>query len=144
MNIKIREIIEADYPNVVSLWNDELGCRNINIESFTTKMAMMSKDENYKTFVALIDSTVVGFITIVQTLAIEFEIGYLKVNGLAVQKNHQNKGIGTTLIQYAEEYAKEKGLSCLILNSGFQRKDAHAFYERKGYQKTSYCFVKRI
>ncbi|WP_228552380.1 hypothetical protein [Gracilibacillus salitolerans] len=51
----------------------------------------MNKDENYKTFVALFENKEVGFITVVQTMALEYEIGYLKINGLAVQENFQKK-----------------------------------------------------
>lgn len=107
-------------------------------------MVIMHMDDNYKTFVAVLNNTVVGFITTVQTLAVEYEIGYLKVNGLAVQKDYQNMGIGTKLIKYAENYAIEKGLSSIILNSGFQRTDTHAFYKHNDYTTTSYCFVKRL
>lgn len=144
MDIEIREIIKTDYPDVVSLWNDELGCRNISVKSLTAKMTKMNLDDDYKTFIALSENRVVGFITTVQTLAMEFEIGYLKINGLAVRKSHQNKGIGSKLINHAENYAKEKGLSSIILNTGIKRTAAHAFYEHNNYSKTSYCFVKRI
>jgi len=43
-----------------------------------------------------------------------------------------------------ENYAKEAGISFIILNSGFKRTDAHAFYEHNGYDKDSYCFDKTI
>lgn len=35
-------------------------------------------------------------------------------------------------------------ISRLLLNSGFQRTKAHAFYESKGFDKLSYCFTKNI
>ena len=104
----------------------------------------MNKAENYKTFVALFENKVVDFITVVQTMGFEYEIGYLKINGLAVQENFQKKGLGTKLLKHAENYALEKGLSRLILNSGFQRTKAHDFYESKGFDKLSYCFTKKV
>lgn len=143
MDIEIREMKAVDYPKVVLLWSSKLG-GNVNLEQFTSRIERMNKNNDYKTFVALLDNEVVGFITTVQTMALEFEIGYLKINGLAVQKNLQNKGIGTKLLKYAEDYALKSGLSYFILNSGFQRTDAHAFYEHKGFDKKSYCFTKKI
>lgn len=143
MDIEIREMKAIDYSKVVLLLNSELGV-NVNLEQFTSRIERMNKNNDYKTFVALLDNEVVGFITTVQTMALEFEIGYLKINGLAVQKNLQNKGIGTKLLKYTENYASKNGLSYFILNSGFQRTDAHAFYEHKGFDKRSYCFTKKI
>lgn len=144
MSIEIREIRTNDYSEVLLLLNNELGNRNINAENISVRLERMNKDRNYKTFVALFENKVVGFITVVQTMAMEHEIGYLKINGLAVQEKFQRKGIGTKLLKHAENYALENGISRLILNSGFQRTNAHAFYESKGFDKLSYCFTKNI
>ncbi|WP_178025392.1 GNAT family N-acetyltransferase [uncultured Paenibacillus sp.] len=144
MDIKIREIRENDYSQIVSIWNNELGSPNVNLDNISERIARMNKDGNYKIFVALFENNVVGCISVVQTMALEYEIGYLKINGLAVRGDFQKKGIGSQLLKHAEDYAIEKELSYLILNSGFQRKEAHHFYESKGYDKLSYCFTKKV
>ncbi len=94
--------------------------------------------------VAVSENIVVGFITVMQTLAMGFTVGHLFVQGFAVKNEVQNKGIGTKLLKHVENYAKELGFSYIILNSGFKRTDAHAFYEQNGFDKDSYCFDKRI
>ncbi|WP_268894989.1 GNAT family N-acetyltransferase [Paenibacillus albilobatus] len=66
------------------------------------------------------------------------------MQGLAVKKELQNSGIGTKLLKHTENYAKEMGISSIILCSGFKRTDAHAFYVHNGYDKVSYCFDKVI
>ncbi|PYE47900.1 GNAT family N-acetyltransferase [Paenibacillus barcinonensis] len=144
MDIVIREIRESDYSEIVSIWNNELGSHNVNLDNISERMARMNKDENYKIFVALFDNNVVGCISVVQTMALEYEVGYLKINGLAVRGEFQKKGIGSKLLKHAEDYASDKGLSYLILNTGFQRTEAHHFYESKGYDRFSYCFTKEI
>lgn len=144
MEIIIREINVRDYSEVVLLWNEVLGNHNINSENFHITMEKMNTGGNYKTFVAVLGDKAVGFITTVQVLAVGFEVGYLKINGLAVQNNLQNKGIGTKLLKYVENYAEETGTPTIILCSGFKRTDAHAFYENNGYGKASYCFDKTI
>lgn len=144
MEIKIREIVVNDYSEVVFLWNDVLGIRNVNDENFRLTMDEMNKDGNYKTFVAILENDVVGFITIVQALSIGIPVGYLHIQALAVKKELQQSGIGTKLLRHTENYAKEVGISSIILCSGFKRTDAHAFYERNGYDKDSYCFDKSI
>jgi GNAT superfamily N-acetyltransferase len=142
MEVLIREIEVNDYSEVISLWINVLGSCKVNFENFSITIDKMNQDGNYKTFVALFENKVVGFITSIQALSVGFEIGYLHIQGLAVQKELQNKGIGTKLLKYVEDYSKEKGFSSIILCSGFKRKDAHAFYEHNGYDKDSYCFDK--
>ena len=143
MQIIIRELDKKDYPDIVLLRNNELG-GNITLEELSAKMDIMNKNEYYKTFVALYENNVVGFISTIIVLAVEFPIGYLRIDGLAVNKNIQSKGIGTKLLVYAENYAKEKGITASSLNSNFKRTDAHTFYEYNGYTKHAYYFVKGI
>ena len=144
MEIKIREIIEDDYAAVASLWNYELGYSNVSVDTITSHIARMNMNGHYKTFVAISVNNVIGFITVVKILAFEFDIGYLKVDALAVRENCQNQGVGTSLLKYAENYATENGLTLLLLNSGFQRTNAHIFYENYGFEKKSYSFRKKI
>ncbi|MDF2542442.1 MAG: family acetyltransferase [Herbinix sp.] len=144
MDIEIRDMKADDYSEILLLWNNELGNRNITADNISSRLERMNKDKNYRTFVAVFENKVVGFITMVQTMAIEYEIGYLKINGIAVKENFQGQGIGTKLLKYAEDYAIENGISRLLLNSGFQRTKAHAFYDSKGFDKLSYCFSKNI
>ncbi|MEC0124575.1 GNAT family N-acetyltransferase [Paenibacillus pabuli] len=144
MEIKIREIVANDYTEVVFLWNDVLEIRNVNDENFRVTIEKMNEDGNYKTFVALFENDVVGFVTIVQALSVGVTIGYLHIQALAVKKEFQHRGVGTKLLRYTEKYAKELGISSIILCSGFKRIDAHAFYEHNGYEKDSYCFDKII
>lgn len=142
MEIKIREIQEVDYLGVLSLWNNELDNHNVNAVNIVSDYERMSKNDDYKTFVALLDRKVIGFITTVQVLSVGLPVGYLKINGLAVKEEYQNKGIGTKLLQHVENLAYEKGVSYILLNSGVKRINAHAFYESKNYDKDSYCFDK--
>ncbi|MEC0108657.1 GNAT family N-acetyltransferase [Paenibacillus taichungensis] len=144
MEIKIREIVANDYTEVVFLWNDVLEIRNVDDENFRVTIEKMNEDGNYKTFVALFENDVVGFVTIVQALSIGVAIGYLHIQALAVKKEFQHRGVGTQLLRHTENYAKELGISSIILCSGFKRTDAHAFYEHNGYDKDSYCFDKLI
>lgn len=144
LEITIREVVANDYTKVVFLWNDVLGIRNVNDENFRVTMEKMNRDGNYKTFVALYSNDVVGFVTIVQALSVGAPIGYLHIQALAVKKEFQHSGIGTKLLRHTENYAKEIGISSIILCSGFKRTDAHAFYEHNGYDKDSYCFDKII
>ena len=144
MNMMIREIEPCDYPGVLSLVNKELGSRHTNAENIAPRFERMKGDDRYRTFVALCDDEVVGFVSSVQSFALEFEVGFIHLVGLAVRQEWQGKGIGSRLLAHLEAYAVERGVNCILLNSGFQRTNAHTFYEHRGYDKGSYCFSKRL
>jgi len=144
MDIEIREIEKCDYPEILSLKNEAFGIDSLNEENICERFERMRKNNDYKIFAAVFDDKVIGYITTVQVMAMEYEIGYLKINGLAVKEAYRNKGVGTKLLQYVENNALEKGLSSIILNSGFQRTEAHTFYEHYGFDKKSYCFTRKL
>ncbi|MFD2700762.1 GNAT family N-acetyltransferase [Paenibacillus shunpengii] len=144
MKIKIREILSKDYTEVVILWNDVLGVHTVTNENFRVTMDKMIRAGNYKTFVALLGNHVVGFISIVHSLAVGSANGYLHITGLAVHHDFQRLKVGTELLRYTENYATDSGISSIILCTGMKRTDAHAFYEHNGYDKDSYCFDKII
>lgn len=104
----------------------------------------MKDDHRYRTFVADADGRVVGFVTTVKALAIDQPNGYIKANGLAVLPEFQRRGIGKKLMECVEKLADQRKVSMVGLASGFQRTDAHAFYEHLGYQKLSFWFRKRM
>lgn len=53
---------------------------------------------------------------------------------LAVSGKHQDEGIGSKLIEYAEDWAKKDGSYGIRLVSGFERESGHEFYEKHGYE----------
>lgn len=99
---------------------------------------------NYLIYVACIENKVVGFIGIEVSYVFELPKQIMRVNALAVDKNYQNKGIGKHLIQEVEKYAIINNMAAITLNSGISRKTAHIFYEKQGYSKKGYSFVKYL
>lgn len=143
MGIIIRKIEKIDYNEVMSLWK-YLGNKTNN-QNFDKVMHAMQNDNNYQTFVAIDkDNEVLGFIMTLQALSIGYEVGFLWICGFAVKEKFQGKGIATKLLSYIEDYGKEKGIENILLNTGFKRKEAHAFYEKNGYTSGSYCYSKNI
>lgn len=144
MNIVIREIERKDYEAVAAIWRDVLGFSSATDESVARTYGKMKGDSRYCTFVADADGEIAGFVTTVETLAVDHPDGYIKMNGLAVLPEFQRRGIGKMLMERVEQLAVEWNASAIGLASGFQRAGAHAFYERLGYQKTSFWFRKNV
>lgn len=144
MNITIRELEEKDALSVAAIWRKTIGLLSPSDESVVKTFDRMKDDHRYRTFVADADGRVVGFVTTVKALAIDQPNGYIKVNGLAVLPEFQRRGIGKKLMECVEKLADQRKVSMVGLASGFQRTDAHAFYEHLGYQKLSFWFRKRM
>ena len=55
----------------------------------------------------------------------------LKLRQMAVQNNLQGKGIGASMMNFAETIARDKGFKKLVMHA---RKTALGFYEKLGYK----------
>lgn len=142
MDIVISEIEEKDYHAVTALLVNELWNNHYNGDYVAPFFNKVKNDESYKTFVALLNNHVVGVISTVTIFwAVSEPANTLFVQGIAVKKEYQNKGIGTKLLKHTEEYAKAKGIGGIGLQSGVQRTAAHAFYEHNGYIRSYYFYI---
>ncbi len=63
---------------------------------------------------------------------------------LVVREDQRRKRIGEALAHTVEDEARARGCSVVVLGSAERRADAHAFYERIGYEYTGRRFVKRL
>lgn len=60
--------------------------------------------------------------------------GSLRLRQMAVQNNMQGKGIGATMMNFAENVARDAGYKTMVMHA---RKTAIPFYEKLGYKVTS-------
>ncbi|HXS46933.1 MAG TPA: GNAT family N-acetyltransferase [Solirubrobacterales bacterium] len=76
------------------------------------------------------DGSVVGLIVLIQ------EPDHLLVENVAVEPERQSEGIGRALLAFAEDVAREAGLSTLRLYTHAAMTENLAFYPRLGYGET--------
>lgn len=55
----------------------------------------------------------------------------VRLRQMAVQNNLQGKGIGATMMNFAENVARDYGYKCMVMHA---RKTAIGFYEKLGYK----------
>lgn len=67
-----------------------------------------------------------------------------RVTALVVDESVRGSGVGAEMMEEAERILREDGAGLLELTSNMRRVDAHRFYERLGYQKTSFRFAKEL
>ncbi len=94
------------------------------------------KDETRPIFVAVKGEKVVGYIfCVLQKLvdnSIMTDILTLHIDDLCVDEAMRGQNIGTQLLEYAKNYAKELGCYNLTLNVWALNENAMRFYEKNG------------
>lgn len=136
VNIKIRELEEKDLFNGFLESLDSL--RKASDSSPKKAKEVFKKiksDKNYKIYVAVLDSKVIG----TTTLFIEQKfihnggkVGHIE--DVAVIKEHQGTGIGQKVIKALLEYAKKEGCYKTILDC---TDDLISYYEKIGFKRHS-------
>lgn len=96
------------------------------------KLKNALENNKEKIFVAVSSNQVIGYIH-----GEDYDVLYLQqmknVLGIAVLKEYQNKGVGTLLLNAAEDWAVSTDAYAIRINSGASRKEAYEFYRSKGY-----------
>ena len=101
--------------------------------------------DDQRFLVADFDGRAVGWVHIVLVEYVDAE-AFALIGGLVVDKVHRGSGIGRALMNGAENWAKERGVSMVRLSSTVARTAAHRFYENLGYTKikTQHSFIKPL
>jgi ribosomal protein S18 acetylase RimI-like enzyme len=142
--VMIRECKEGDFEQVLKLlaqlWPDETLDKKELQQVFLR--GINSEFQSY--FCAVVEEDIVGFgsLTIKNSL---WQAGLLAhIDELVVDKQFRGKGIGSKLLQYITKAAKEKGCRRVELDSAFDRKQSHKFYEQNGFENRAFLFSKKI
>ena len=139
----IRRAVTADAEDIAEISRDDLG---YECDGEFVRANLSGLDSSREAvFVADIDGRAVGYIHVEEYKVLYFEkmVNYL---GVAVSGKYRRMGIGSALIKAAENWAVERGIHLVRLNSGCTRTGAHEFYKRQGYDgdKMQVHFTKRL
>lgn len=99
------------------------------------------------TLVAETNGEIVGFIDVRlerSTDAMHRELVYCHIIEIAVENSHKSRGIGTQLLERAEEWGRERGAHLASLEHLASNTRAAAFYQRMGYQVAAMTAIKRL
>ena len=78
--------------------------------------------------------------TISQMLHMDSKVG--RISSLIITPGAEGEKIAEQLVREAEKHLKGNGCGLVEVTTSDERSDAHAFYERLGYRRTSARFVK--
>ena len=131
MKITIRECEPRDIEALYRLNRDELGYDYPEEQMYLRLLELFERPSD-KILVAESAEGVCGYVH-----AVDYDLlyhGHMKnIMGIAVDSRYRRQGIGRKLLEGIEQWARYTGAEGIRLNSGSERKEAHAFYESCGY-----------
>jgi GNAT superfamily N-acetyltransferase len=69
---------------------------------------------------------------------------YLEMDNVVVADTHRNRGIGQMLTDYITRLALAEGVEMMMLDAYRENSKAHAFYERSGFIRRGFHFLRPI
>ena len=141
MKPSIRDALPSDATGIAQLVTD------LGYPVDAGEMASRLKNlpaQTYRTLVACDESSLLGFIGLITLPVYEHPEPIGWILALCVSPDHRRKGIARALVAAAEDHFRHQGAGDMRLHSGLQRDDAHAFYEKIGFDKSGYRFRKRL
>lgn len=69
---------------------------------------------------------------------------YLEMDNVVVATSARSQGIGQLLTDFITDLAREEGCKTMMLDAWLDNHKAHAFYERQGFVKRGYHFLKSM
>lgn len=142
MGIEIRAVTSADAEQVAGLITT-LGYPTSPAQ-MQRRLASIAADDDYATLVACEGERAVGLVGTRVGPLYESDDRYGQIMVLVVAADYQGRGVGGMLLAAAESLLAARGVLLLVVTSGNQRADAHAFYEKHGYTWTGRRYGKKM
>lgn len=138
---QIRKCTNSDFEQITSLlvqlWPKKV--QNLSKLRGAYERGLIATHQRY--FVAVEAGLIVGFASLSIKNSL-WEAGPLaNIDELVVDEAARGQGVGSALIDYLADTARKLGCSRIELDSAFHRTDAHAFYEKKGFEQRAYLFT---
>ncbi len=130
----------ADLPAIVAmLFDDHLGQSRETISdppdpAYVAGFDAIAADPNQHLVVAEYEGAVVGTMQLSYLPGIQFRGGWRQqVEAVRIASSLRGRGLGTQMMAWALEQARERGCYIVQLSSHISRTDAHRFYEQLGF-----------
>ena len=140
----IRDAALADASRIADLAT-QLGYPS-STEQVLVRLRTLPQDGSHAVYVAQNEmDAVVGWVHVFALYPVAHDC-VAEIAGLVVDATCRGSGVGQRLMEAAENWARGKGLSAVVLRSNVIRDLAHKFYEMLGYTriKTQHAFRKNL
>ncbi|GGD47590.1 hypothetical protein GCM10011514_09470 [Emticicia aquatilis] len=146
MEVIIRQATLNDVKDILHIYAESLdNGKVLSVEKAQRIFLKQQQYPDYKVFVAEYEQQLIGTfaILIMENMAHQGTPSAV-VEDVGVLPAVQGKGIGKLMMEYALNYAKEKGCYKMSLSSNLKREKAHQFYESLGFQKHGFSFLMNL
>jgi len=140
-NVLFRSATREDLPSIVRmLADDDLGSRRERYEnplpqSYYSAFEQIHNDPNHELIVAEQKGEVIGTLHLMFLPSVSFQGGLrAQVESVRMDRRLQSQGIGSEMMKWSMERARERGAHVVQLTTHRTRADAHRFYERLGFK----------
>jgi GNAT superfamily N-acetyltransferase len=140
--VSIRDAIVEDYGTIAHLLG-ELGYPSMP-DGVRQRLARLLPREDTRVFVAERSASILGALGLHRMPVLTSVSDIAMIIALAVTEEARRTGVGRRLVERAEDEARLWRCGRIMVTSAERRTEAHAFYERLGYQYTGRRFAKTI
>ena len=98
-------------------------------------IAILENENIGNILIVSINEEIVAMVNILYTISTALGTKVAILEDMIVSKNFQNQNIGSELLKYAIEVAKNKGCKRITLLTDNDNSNAHKFYKKSGFQK---------
>ncbi|WP_133127887.1 GNAT family N-acetyltransferase [Legionella nagasakiensis] len=111
-----------------------------SLEDVQKRIELFMQELHYGVLLAEIDRKVIGLIAWSKSHLFVSETTRIHIEGLVIDQNYRNQGIGKKLMIAVEEFSRQFSPCIIDLTSGLRRaKDgSHNFYKSLGYHNEGY------
>ena len=142
-NLQFRQATRDDMPTIVKILSEDmLGTQREHFETPLPKayydaFEAIKREPNHELIVVEKDGQIVGSMQLMFLPSLSYQGGTrAQVETVQVAKEFRGQGIGTEMIKWTFERARQRGCRLMQLTSHKSRLDAHRFYERLGFDKS--------
>src|SRR5262245_24322793 len=141
-DIHVRQAQVGDAARIANLLT-QLGYPT-GTDDVPARLSRMTDGDRAAVFVGERSGAVVGVATthIVSVLNRSHDVAWL--TALVVDESIRGSGVGRALVESVEAFARQNGCEWLSVTSHERRTDAHAFYQRIGFDHTGRRFGKAL
>ena len=104
-------------------------------EAYSSAFEQIESDPNHELIVVEQNGEVIGTLHLMFLPSISFQGGLrAQIESVRVDKRFQSQGIGSAMMRWSMDRARQRGAHVVQLTTHKTRVDAHRFYERLGFK----------
>lgn len=141
----IRQATESDLADIIKLLQGMDGDDKLDSGEALTIWCKMNEYPYYKVFVVEENTLIIGTCSLIIIENLGHKGAKLAIaESMIVSQEYRGLGIGSKLMQFVMEMAREENCYKLMLSSNKKRLMAHRFYEQLGFEKHGVSFIVEV